>query len=58
MTPDMNWSNIEIDHVKSNSLLNVFKDDEINEAFNWNITRPISTEVHLSKGTKFDFLAY
>jgi len=35
MTPVMNWSNIEIDHVKPISLFDVSKDEELKEAFNW-----------------------
>ena len=33
-TPDMNWSNIEIDHVKPFCLVDVSKDEELREAFN------------------------
>ena len=30
-TPEMNWSNIDIDHVKPICLFDVFKDDELRE---------------------------
>ena len=33
MTSEMNWSNIEIDHVKSICLFDVSKDEELKEAF-------------------------
>ena len=42
MTPEMNWSNIEIDHVKAISLLDVSKDEELGEAFDWKNTQPYS----------------
>ena len=34
MTPEMNWSNIEIDHVEAICLFDVSKDEELREAFN------------------------
>ena len=40
MTPEMNWSNIEIDHVKAICLFDVSKDEELREAFNWKNTQP------------------
>ena len=33
-TPEMNWSNIEIDHVKPICMFDVSKDEELKEAFN------------------------
>ena len=33
-TPEMNWSNIEIDHVKAICMFSVSKDEELGEAFN------------------------
>ena len=50
MTPEMNWSNIEIDHVKAMNLFNVSKDEELREAFNWKNTQPLLKEVHQQKG--------
>ena len=38
MTPEMNWSNIEIDLVKAICLLDVSKDEELKEAFSWKNT--------------------
>ena len=40
MTPDMNWSNTEIDHVKLICMFDVSKDEEVREAFNWKILSP------------------
>ena len=58
MTPDMNWGNIEIDHVKPICLFDITKDDELREAFNWKNTQPLLKEVHKQKGIKFNFLDY
>ena len=38
--PDMNWRNIEIDHVKPICLFDVFEDEEIKEAFSMKNTQP------------------
>ena len=35
MTPEMNWFNIPIDHVKPIVLLDISKDGELCDAFNW-----------------------
>ena len=58
MTPEMNRSNIEIDHVKAICLFDVSKDEELREAFYWKNTHPLLEEVHQRKGNKFDFLDY
>ena len=58
MTPEMNWSNIEINHVKAICLFDVSKDEELREAFNWKNTQPLLKEVHQRKGIKFNFLDY
>ena len=34
-TPEMNWENIEIDHVKPICMIDIAKDNELKEAFNW-----------------------
>ena len=33
--PEMNWENIEIDHVKPICMFDVTKDEELKKAFNW-----------------------
>ena len=58
MTPEMNWSNIEIDHVKAICMFDVSKDEELRKAFNWKNTQPLLKEVHQQKGIKFNFLDY
>ena len=57
-SPEMNWSNIEIDHVKPICMFDVTKDDELREAFNWKNTQPLLKHDHQKKGTKFNFLDY
>ena len=58
ITPEMNWSNIEIDHVKTICLFNVSEDEDLKEAFNWKNTQPLLKEVHQQKGIKFNYLDY
>ena len=58
MTPEMNWSNIEIDHIKAICLFDVSKDEELKEAFSWKNTQPLLKHDHQLKGTKFNFLDY
>ena len=41
MTPEMNWSNIGIDHVKVICMFDVSKDEELREAFPWKNTQPL-----------------
>ena len=58
MTPEMNWSNIEIDHVNAICLFDLSKDEELKKAFNWKNTQPLLKKDHQLKGTKFIFLDY
>ena len=46
MTPEMNCSNIEIDHVKPICMFDVFKDEELRDAFCWKTTQPLFTKDH------------
>ena len=57
-TPEMNWENIEIDHVKAICLFDVTKDEESKEAFSWKNTQPLLKQDHRQKGIKFNFLDY
>ena len=57
-TPEMNWSNIEIDHVQPICMFDVSDYDELKRAFNWKNTQPLLKEVHSQKGVKFIFLNY
>ena len=45
MTPEMKWSNFEIDHVKPICSFNVSNDEEMKENFNLIDTGPILKEV-------------
>ena len=58
MIPEMNWNNIEIDHVKPFCMFDIPKDVEIREAFCWKSTQPIIKEIHQQKGIKINFLDY
>ena len=58
MTPEMNWSNIEIDHIKAFCLFDVSKDEELREAFSWKNTQPLLKHDHQKKGTTFIFPDY
>ena len=57
-TPEMNWENIEIDHVKPICMFDITKDEELKEAFNWRNTQPLLKRDHLQKGLKFNYLDY
>ena len=58
MTPEMNWSNIEIDRVKAICMFDVSDDEQLKEAFNWRNTQPLLKHDHQKKGTNFNFLDY
>ena len=58
MTPEMNWSNIHIDHVRSISSFDVSNEDELFKAFNWKNTQPLLKEDNLRKGSKYNELDY
>ena len=57
-TPEMNWGNIEIDHVKPICLFDVSDDEQLKEAFSWKNTQPLLKKDHQLKGIKFNFLDY
>ena len=57
-TPEMNWENIEIDHVKPICKFDIAKDNELKEAFNWKNTQLLLKKDHLQKGIKFNFLDF
>ena len=57
-TPEMNWSNIEIDHVKPICMFDISKDEKLKEAFSWKNTKPLLKQDHQQKGTKYNFLDY
>ena len=57
-TPEMNWENIEIDHVKPICLFDISDDKRLKEAFNWKNTQTLLKKDHQLKGRKFNFLDY
>ena len=57
-TPEVNWTNIEIDHFKPICMFNISNDEELKLAFNWKSTQPLLKEVHSQKVVKFDLLDY
>ena len=57
-TPEMNWDNIEIDHVKAICLFDVSKNEELKEAFSWKNTQPLLKKDHRQKGVQFNLLDY
>ena len=57
-TPEMNWGNIEIDHVKPICMFDVSDDEQLKEAFSWKNTQLLLKKDHQLKGTKLNFLDY
>ena len=57
-TLEMNWGNIDIDHVKPICMFDVSEDEELREAFTWKNTQPLLKQDLQQKGTKFNFLIY
>ena len=55
-TPEMNWSNTEVDHVKPICMFDVSEEEELKEAFSWKNTQRLIKNDHQQKGTKFVFL--
>ena len=55
-TPEMNWENFEIDHVKPICLFDISDDEQMKDAFNWRNTQPLLKRDHQQKGTKYNFL--
>ena len=50
MTPEMNWLNIEIDHVMPICLFDVSKDEELKEAFYGKIHNHFSNKIITTRG--------
>ena len=57
-TPEMNWSNTEVDHVKRICMFDVSKDEDLGEAFSWKNTQPLLKHDHQKKCTNFNFQDY
>ena len=48
-SPEMNWSNIEIDHKRLISSFDISNNEELKEAFSWENTRPLLSQDHQQK---------
>ena len=57
-TPEMNWTKIELDHIKPICLFDVSKDEKLKEAFSWKYTQPLLKQDDRQKGIKFNVLDY
>ena len=57
-TPEMNWDNIEIDHVKAICMFDVSDDEPLKKAFSWKNTQPLLKQHNRQKGKKFNDLDY
>ena len=53
LTPEMNWQNIHVDHVRAISSFDVSKEDELFKAFNWRNCQPLLKEDNLKKGSRY-----
>ena len=58
MTPEMNWSNKDIDHVKPICVFDVSKDEKLGEGFCWKNTQALLEKDHQNKVIKFNLLDY
>ena len=54
MTPEMNFNNIHIDHVRPIASFDVSNDEELLQAFNWKNTQPLLKQDNLRKSDKFN----
>ena len=48
-TPEVNWSNIEIDHVKAICRFGVSDDEQLKESFSWKNTQALLKHDHHQK---------
>ena len=53
MTPDTNWSNREIDHVKPTTSFDVSHDEELKETFNWKNTEAMFKKISSTNEPNF-----
>ena len=58
MTPEMNWINIEINHVIPVWMFGVSKHKNLQEGFEWKNTQPLLEQDRQHKGIKFSFLGH
>ena len=53
MSPEMNWNNIDIDHVKPIALFDLSKEKRMREAINWKNTQPLLNKAIFEKVEKY-----
>ena len=58
MTPEVNWSKIEVENVRPICLCDISKNEKLKNLFNWINTQPLLEENHQQKGTNYNFLEY
>ena len=58
MTPEMNFLNIEIDHVRPACLIHESNNNELKEAFRCKSTQPLLKQDRQQKWTKYKFSDY
>ena len=51
----MTWDKIEIDHVKAFSMFDIFLEEDMEDAFNWENTQPHLKHDHRQKGIEYSF---
>ena len=49
MTPDINWKNIDIDHVKPITSFDISDDEQLKEVFNWRKKYPTFIKSFINK---------
>ena len=57
-TPEMNWSNTEVDHVKPVCVFDKSDNEQLKEAFIWRNTQPLLKKIHKQRGIRNKFLDY
>ena len=58
MTPEMNWSKIEIDHVKPICMFDISNHEELGECFNWKKHSAVVKRYTSTGGRTFNFVDY
>ena len=57
-TPEIDWSNTDVDHLKPICSFDNSNQEELKLAFNWKNSQPLHKEGPSLKGVKFNFLDY
>ena len=57
-TPEMDWSNTEVDHVKPICMFGISDKKQLKEALIWRNTQSLFEQIHKQKGNKNNFVNY